>query len=135
MKPRPFTFAGALAIGTLLLTGCATNPSTDEHAAHHVEGGPVAASVPSATYDQQMKTMQDMHRKMMSAMTPEERQALMADHMKAMQGGTMMREMGQMASGARSGTAQQDMMDRCMKMQDMMMQTMMDRQTPPVRLR
>ena len=35
-----------------------------------------------------------MHQKMMNAKTPAERQALMADHMKAMQGGmAMMKEM------------------------------------------
>ena len=34
-----------------------------------------------------MKAMQEMHQKMMYAKTVEERNALMADHMKAMQGG------------------------------------------------
>jgi hypothetical protein len=41
-----------------------------------------------------MKAMQDMHQKMVNASTPAERQALMADHLKAMQGGmAMMKEM------------------------------------------
>jgi len=41
-----------------------------------------------------MKAMQEMHQKMMGAKTPAERQALMADHMRAMQGGmAMMKEM------------------------------------------
>ena len=41
-----------------------------------------------------MKSMQEMHQKMMGAKTPAERQALMADHMRAMQGGmAMMKEM------------------------------------------
>ena len=45
--------------------------------------------------------MQDMHQKMMSAKTPSERQALMADHMKAMQGGVAM--MKEMHGGMRGG--------------------------------
>ena len=41
-----------------------------------------------------MKAMEEMHQKMMGAKTPAERQALMADHMKAMQGGmAMMKQM------------------------------------------
>ena len=44
--------------------------------------------------DPRMKAMKDMHQKMMNAKTPAERQALMADHMKAMQDGmAMMKEM------------------------------------------
>jgi hypothetical protein len=40
-----------------------------------------------------MKAMQEMHQKMVNASTPADRQALMADHMKAMQGGmAMMKE-------------------------------------------
>jgi len=54
-----------------------------------------------------MKTMQEMHQKMMNAKTPAERQALMADHMKAMQGGmAMMKEMhGMHGMGAADGKA------------------------------
>ena len=41
-----------------------------------------------------MKAMQEMHQKMVNASTPADRQALMADHMEAMQGGmAMMKEM------------------------------------------
>ena len=40
-----------------------------------------------AKMDAQMKAMHEMHMKMMNARTPAERQALMADHMKSMQGG------------------------------------------------
>jgi len=36
-----------------------------------------------AAMDGQMKTMRDMHTKMMNAKTPEERQALIREHMKA----------------------------------------------------
>ena len=43
-----------------------------------------------AKMDAQMKTMQAMHEKMMSAKTPEERSQLMAEHMKTMQDGMAM---------------------------------------------
>lgn len=73
-----------------------------------------------------MKSMQEMHDKMMAAKTPEERQALMADHMKAMQGGMGM--MGQMR-GAQGGTSTSpEMMAKRMDMMEMMMQMMMDRE-------
>jgi hypothetical protein len=60
-----------------------------------------------ATMEPRMKTMQEMHQKMMNAKTPAERQALMADHMKAMQGGmAMMKEMqGMHGMGAADGKA------------------------------
>ena len=49
--------------------------------------------------DQHMKAMQAMHDKMAAAKTPEERQALMAEHMKLMQEGmSMMKQMGGMSS-------------------------------------
>jgi len=40
--------------------------------------------------DEPMKSMQVMHDKMMAAKTPEERNALMSDQMKAMQDGMAM---------------------------------------------
>ena len=51
--------------------------------------------------------MQNMHQKMMGAKTPEERQALMAEYMKAMQGGmAMMKDMqGMQGMGASSGVS------------------------------
>jgi hypothetical protein len=71
---------------------------------------------------------------MMNAKTPEERNALMADHMKTMQGGmSMMGGMGgegkdRMKGGMPSdmGTRQQ-MMEKRMDMMEAMMQMMMDR--------
>ena len=84
-----------------------------------------------------MKMMHDMHQKMHAAQTPEERSALMKDHMKAMQDGVAM--MAQMKDdmsmqdakmpsmgGAMQGTPH-DMMVRRMDMMEMMMQMMMDR--------
>jgi hypothetical protein len=107
--------------------------ATQDHAAHHppaaasaasgvkAPGGKIpAAAGPSAT----MKSMQEMHAKMMAAKTVEERQALMADHMKAMQDGMSM--MGQM-KGERGGMSSEAMGKR-MDMMEMMMQMMMDRE-------
>ncbi len=80
-----------------------------------------------------MKAMRTMHEKMVSAKTPEERQALMDEHMKAMRGSmSMMCEMGGSAQGSNmSGSP--EMMKRCMEMKDMTMQMMMDREAvrPP----
>ena len=108
----------------LALSGCAAIRDED-HATHH----PTGTAAPSADRTgMQMKQMQEMHQKMMAAKTPEERQALMAEHMKAMQGGmSMMCEMG---------AGSNYMMKRCMDMKDMTMQMMMDREsgkTPPAK--
>ncbi len=57
-----------------------------------------------AAMDPRMKSMQEMHKKMVNATTPAERQALMADHMKAMQGGmAMMKEMHARHGGSGAG--------------------------------
>ena len=96
-----------------------------------------------------MKAMQEMHQKMMGAKTPEERQALMAEHMKAMQGGmAMMKEMhgmpGMGAPGGMAGMAgmgdgkgmpmdmakRHQMMTDHMAMMQMMMTMMADRMPP-----
>ena len=93
-----------------------------------------------------MKAMQEMHQKMISAKTPEERNALMADHMKAMQGGmSMMKGMGAMdgkgsmegmgamadAKGMPADMAKHHkMMEQRMSMMQMMMEMMMDRMPP-----
>jgi hypothetical protein len=104
----------ALSVATLA-TACAS-PGTTAAAppaagmAPMVMGG---AGSPVAM-DSRMNAMQEMHQKMVNAGTPAERQALMADHMKAMQGGmAMMKEMHAMHAGAGEGGMG-------------MMQTMMD---------
>lgn len=77
----------------------------------------------------QMKAMREMHRKMSAAKTPEERNALMAEHMKVMQNGmAMMGGMGPSAMPGKPGdlAARQRMMEQCMDM----MQTMMDGMPP-----
>jgi len=93
----------------------------------------MAASTPMAANEPRMKAMQEMHQKMTGAKTPAERQALMADHMKAMQGGmAMMKEMhGGMQGMAGMGDGKgmpADMAQRHQKMTDhmAMMQMMMD---------
>jgi hypothetical protein len=131
----------------------APSPSTaDQHAAHHPNA---SASAPMAAMEPRMKAMQEMHQKMMNAKTPGERQALMADHMKAMKGGMgMMKEMSGTpgmvgmggkapvsAMGATSGMAEgkgmpgdmaerHQMMAQRMDMMQMMMEMMMDRMPP-----
>ncbi len=92
-----------------------------------------------ARMDAQMKTMQGMHEKMMNAKTPEERNKLMAEHMKTMQDGMAM--MGGMSSGGMGDMkgmqgmqgmtgdmgARQQMMEKRMEMMQTMMKMMMDR--------
>ncbi len=92
-----------------------------------------------AKMDAQMKTMRDMHARMMAAKTPEERSKMMGEHMKAMQGGMDM--MGSMP-GAGMGdmkampgmqampadmAAHHQMMAKRMEMMQSMMEMMMDR--------
>ncbi len=123
-----------------------TATKADQHAAQHPAA---AASAPTAAMQDRMKAMREMHDKMAQAKTPEERQALMADHMKAMQGGMqMMKGMGGMGGmGSMGGAACmrdpqgppadmakcQQLMEQRMDMMQMMMEMMMQRMpaTPP----
>ena len=83
--------------------------------------------------DPRMKTMQEMHQKMMDARTPADRQALMAEHMQAMRGGmAMMKGMpgaGGMGMPADMAGRHQMMADHTAMMQ-MMMDMMADRMPP-----
>ncbi len=116
----------------------------DEHKAHHPAGAAPAApskSVPGKTTPEmarmanQRKAMQEMHDKMMAAKTPEERNALMAEHMKTMQEGmVMMKSMGGMAgpkSPPTNMTERQAMMEQRMNMMQTMMEMMVDRLPQP----
>jgi len=127
-----FVLAFAAALSTSVLA-----QSDKEHAVHHPEGAsapaakatPKAAIAAPAQMDMQMKSMQEMHEKMMAAKTPEERQALMTEHMKSMQGGMAM--MGRMkAPDAKGGgkSMSPEVMGKRMDMMEMMMQMMMDRE-------
>ena len=111
----------------------------DQHKVHHPAGSASASSSkgmagkPSmqiALMDTQMKAMGAIHDKMMAAKTPEERNALMAEHMQAMQDGVTM--MNGMAARGMSGmkgdmAAHHQMMDKRMEMMQATMQMMMDR--------
>jgi hypothetical protein len=93
----------ALSVATLA-TACAS-PGTPAASPPGNGMAPMAMGGPGSTVamDSRMKAMQEMHQKMMNAGSPAERQALMADHMKAMQGGmAMMKDMQAMhtCSGA-----------------------------------
>ena len=92
-----------------------------------------------AHMDTQTKSMQAMHEKMMAAKTPEERNALMAEHMKSMQDGMKMMEgmagPGMKSMSSMSGmsgmsgdmSAHHAMMEKRMAMMQTMMKMMMDR--------
>lgn len=151
---RSITAAFALA---LTLAACAQNPLAPgrrDHSAHHPPAATPTPSVPAermARWDAHMKAMRDMHEKMSRASTPQERQALMGEHMKLMQEGMALMEgmrgmggmqgmgpmgamgaMGQMgAAGAPMDMAtRQQMMEKRMEMMQSMMQMMMDRMAP-----
>jgi hypothetical protein len=113
----------AAVIGSASLAACAQTPQPTEadHAQHHPQGAasaPVTAQPavhPSGVkparpamspeqmgaMDKHMKAMQETHQKMMSAKTPEERQAAMAEHMKLMHGSGGMPMMSMMGGDAK----------------------------------
>jgi len=110
---------------------------TAEQDTHHPEATPngnmplptgdPAAQI--ARMDEQMKTMQVMHDKMMQAKTPAEQNALMAEQMKVMQDSMAM--MGEMSPGGMMGKGgmgtRHQMMEKRMQMMQSMMQMMTDR--------
>ena len=138
----------ALAIVLALASPLIYAADADEHAGHHPENAP-SASTPKASsttgnalkpaddqamkMDAQMKTMREMHDKMMNAKTPEERKAMMAEHMKAMKSGmSMMNGMsdapvkGNKPASPQAMQRQIDMMQKKMDMMQTMMPMMMD---------
>jgi hypothetical protein len=135
---RPLAALSIAAALAFPLNALAAEPAkADERAGLRPEA---AASAPASAMEGQMEVMRQMHDKMMNAKTPEERQALMADHMKAMQGGMQMMKgmsgmggMGSMdAKGARKPTPsdmakRQQMMERRMDTMQMTMEMMMQR--------
>lgn len=116
----------------------------DEHHAARPAASSASTAAPQALTSQaraaamermqgHMQAMHAMHDKMMAAKTPEERDALMAEHARVMQDGmTMMKEMA--ADNRRflrgNPTAIQ-LMDKRMEMMQGMMEMMMDRLPPP----
>ncbi len=125
----------ALALAAAFSTGVLAQ-SDKEHAAHHPEGASApgasaaagAGTAAPAQMDTQMKSIQQMHEKMMAAKTPEERQALMSEHMKSMHGGMAM--MGQMKAPSDKDAKPMtpELMSKRMDMMETMMQMMMDRE-------
>lgn len=140
-----------LTIGTLTLGlgACAQLPEED-HSAHH-PAGEAAASAPATTAVQpdmasHMKAMQALRERMVQARTPEERRALMDEHMKlmhegmAMMGGGMARQggMGGMMGGRMgapnaSPEACRQMMESHMETTRSMMRMMDGMPQPPSR--
>ncbi len=117
-----------------------------EHSQHHPDVPTKSAPKPGtkaeqmatmADMDKKMEAMRDMHEKMMAAKTPEERNALMADHMKSMKEGmSMMGNMGMSgvdknAKMPSDMATRQKMMEKRMDMMQGMMQMMMDRMPAP----
>ena len=123
-----------LAVAVTGMTFSALAQQAAEHTQHH----PAAATATSPTTGvtqpvapQAGMTMQTLHAKMAAAQTPAERQALMADHSKAMhEGMDMMKGMKAMGGkpGMGSGTTPVDPAQHqpMMEMRMDMMQTMMD---------
>ncbi len=122
------TTALALAISSAaLLTACNTAPAMPMGSTSAVGMGTAAHM---AKMDMQMKTMHEMHVKMMNAKAPAERQALMADHMKAMEGGMgTMKDMpgmgGMSGMGGAKGMSPEMAEHHKMMMQHMEMMKMM----------
>ena len=125
----------AIAISSAtLLVACNTAPPMPMGSA---QAGTMAAPNHMTMMDAQMKSMREMHEKMMNAKTPDERNKMMAEHMKSMQGGmAMMGGMGGMGGmGDMKGMqgmsgdmmAHHQMMAKRMEMMQMMMKMMMDR--------
>jgi hypothetical protein len=84
----------ALSVAALLVACANPGPMNTASPSTRTAATAMGASGSKVTPDSRMEAMQEMHQKMVNASTPADRQALMADHMKAMQGGmTMMKEM------------------------------------------
>lgn len=128
-----------LSLGAYAQTGA-------EHTQNHPEAPPKNAPKAAAKTDQmemmagmdkQMDSMRDMHEKMMNAKSPEERNALMGDHMETMKDGmSMMGNMGMSGLGKtakmpRDIATRQMMLEKRMDMMQGMMQMMMDRMPAP----
>ena len=140
---RPMSLALALSLYAVSAPNWAAQH--DQHKAHHPAGSASAAAtkpMPGKTTPEmarmanQRKAMQEMHDKMMAAKSPEERSALMAEHMKTMHDGMgMMKGMGGMAGPKSPPTTmieRQTMMEQRMDMMQTLMEMMVDRlpQTP-----
>lgn len=158
MKVRYITTTvAALALAASAAVAIAATTTNPDHVGHH----PAAATSAAATSDaatsdagattaqrldnmrqmgKQQKSMHELHQKFMAATTPEERNALMPEHMKAMQqamdmmqGMSGMHMMDDMKTDAikmkmpSDMTLHHQMMEQRMEMMQTMMQMMLDR--------
>jgi hypothetical protein len=94
----------ALSVVATLATACASTGTTSVTPPTPGMASLAMGGAGTMAMDPRMKSMQEMHQKMVNATTPAERQTLMADHMKAMQGGmAMMKQMQAMQAGGTGG--------------------------------
>ncbi|WGG52355.1 hypothetical protein [Rugamonas sp. DEMB1] len=93
-----FAPSAALIATLLALAGCAT--PQDEHRGHHPQSAAPAGGAKTGAHGEmpmmEMKRMCEMHANMMRGKTPEERQAMMAEHMKGDSAETMKKKMTMM---------------------------------------
>ena len=130
-----------LLITCAVLSSAAAAIDQNEHKLHSSKITPgaakstfnsTAAKESMLKMDKHMEVMREMHQKMVNAKTPDERNTLMAEHMKTMQDGmTMMNEMTRPGMDSMGGmksdmTAHHQMMENHMEMMQTMMQMMMD---------
>ncbi len=109
---QPLTVALAISLSA----AAASAQTAVEHAQHHPDGAaPAEAQTPAVTpeqqlsaMDKQLQRMREMTRKMADTKTPQERQALMAEHQKTMQ--DSMKMMGQMQGMQPAGMGMMGMM-------------------------
>lgn len=126
-----FVPIAAALTAAIALTACNTAPTMMPMGT--ASANSMATPDQMAKMDAQIKTMQAMHDKMMSAKTAEERSKLMAENMKTMQDGmAMMAGMSGAGMGGMKGMtgdmgARQQMMEKRMEMMQSMMKMMMDR--------
>jgi hypothetical protein len=128
--PMNMSFVAPLALALFTTTAAvraAEPPQHDEHhpAAQVAKSTTAKPAEPAAKIDMQMKSMRDLHDKMLNAKTADERKALMDEHMKSMRDGMSMMN-GMMPPGATKAMPAPSMQKQ-MDMMKMMMQMMMDR--------
>ncbi len=130
---HPTALALAFVIATL---GAPAWSADDAHRMAPGASAPAARSMTGMTHpdmarmDSQMKAMNEMHAKMLAAKTPQERDALAAEHMKLMQQSmTVIDSMSPGTMGAQRGdmVARQQTMEMRMELMRGTMQMMMDR--------
>ena len=155
MKPLlPLVLAAALAsFGPVSLAADTPAPKAANKTAK-APATPKTSAAQTGDVDAQITAMREMHEKMIAAKTPEERNALMAEHMKTMQNGMSMMNgmwmpggmpmMNGMMGGSPSGSPphmrrmspqmmqkQMETMQKQMEVMQAMMQLMIDRIGPP----